>query len=324
MKKRVVESARAGSRRLGWAWLALGCAIGCGDAGVTGPDALSSSTTRPETATSTGSTSGSTPDSSSGPASSSAGATAGSSSGSTSSPGLPPGIPPGFLVEPDLYGTNECSRWDQNCPPGHKCAPWANDGGNAWNALRCVPVASDPDGAGEPCTVEGSGVTGIDSCDAQSMCFDVDENLEGTCYPQCVGSESNPHCSQPDHVCMINGDGLLTLCVPTCNPLLSDCGADASCVPAGNVFTCAPDASGPDDGAAGDSCEFVNACDPGLLCADADRVGSCSPGSVGCCTPVCDVSADDCPPPQSCVPWFEPATAPFGQENVGVCLEVTR
>lgn len=199
--------------------------------------------------------------------------------------------------------------------------PWANDGGNSWNALRCVPVVSDPDGVGEACTVEGSGVSGIDSCDAHSMCFRVDENLEGECYPQCVGSENNPQCNQPDYSCSIGGEGVLTLCFPTCNPLLGDCEPGESCVPLDTSFTCAPDASGPDAGAAGDPCEFLNACNPGLLCFNTAAVGTCPPGSAGCCTPVCDVAADDCPNPQSCTPWFEPGTAPFGQEDVGVCLE---
>lgn len=223
-------------------------------------------------------------------------------------------------MEPDVHRSYECSHWDQNCPPGEKCAAWANDGGNSWNAYRCVPVVSDPDGPGDACTVEESAVTGIDSCDAQSMCFDVDENLEGECHPYCVGSENNPQCNQPDHTCSISGDGF-ALCLPTCNPLLSDCELGEACYPVDAAFVCAPDASGPDAGAAGDPCEFVNACDPGLICANPTAVGGCAPGSGGCCTAICDITADDCPNPQSCVPWFEPALAPFGQENVGVCLE---
>ncbi len=226
-------------------------------------------------------------------------------------------------MEPDVYIGYGCSLWDQNCPPGEKCAPWADDGGNSWNGFRCVPVAPDPGAPGDACTVQESGVSGLDDCDAHSMCFDVDENLQGECHAYCVGSENNPLCTQPDHACAISGDGVLTLCMPLCDPLMSDCGPSETCVPMHVGFVCAPDASGPDDGAAGDSCEFVNACDPGFVCANPTAVGTCAPGSSGCCTAVCDVTNDDCAKPQVCEPWFELGTAPYGQENVGVCLEAT-
>lgn len=306
------------SRPPWWVAFALGWAVGCGDAGVSPGNGMSGSTTS-QTTTSTSTDSSSTAASSSGGSSSSGADT--TSSGSTSSPGLPPGVPPGFLVEPDVHGFQECSLWDQNCPPGEKCVPWANDGGGGWNALRCVPLSPNPDGPGDPCTVEGSGFSGIDSCDAQSTCFNVNENLEGECFAHCVGSEANAQCNQPDHVCLVSGSGLLALCSPTCNPLLEDCGSDEVCVAVDDGFTCAAAAAEPDEGAVGDACEFLNACNSGLVCANAGAVGTCEPGSGQCCTPVCDLTADDCPSPQSCAPWFEPGLAPFGQENVGVCLE---
>lgn len=224
-------------------------------------------------------------------------------------------------MEPDVHSSYECSPWDQNCPSGEKCAAWANDGGNSWNAYRCVPVGSNPDGPGDACTVEESAVTGIDSCDAHSMCFDVDENLEGECHPYCVGSESNPQCNQPDHSCSIGGSGF-AICIPICNPLLSDCESGEGCYPVDAAFVCAADASGPEGGEAGDPCEFINACGSGLLCANPDAAGGCPPGSSGCCTATCDVTADDCAAPQSCVSWWADfVPAPFGLENVGVCLE---
>ena len=173
---------------------------------------------------------------------------------------------------PDLPGSIGCSLWGQNCPPGEKCMPFADDGGGAWNALRCAPVVADPAGPGDACTAEGNGLLGLDSCDAQSMCFNLDENLEGECVSHCVGSENNPYCNQPDHFCSIGGEGILALCIPTCNPLLGDCETGEACVPVETGFVCAPDASGPDAGVAGDPCEFVNACDPGLLCANAADV----------------------------------------------------
>lgn len=74
-----------------------------------------------------------------------------------------------FLSEPDGGGTGfECDVFAQDCPPGEKCVPWANDGGGVWNATRCSPVDDDPAAPGEPCTVEGGPTSGIDDCDAQA------------------------------------------------------------------------------------------------------------------------------------------------------------
>lgn len=199
--------------------------------------------------------------------------------------------------------------------------PWASDGGGGWDGVHCVPVVADPDGPGEPCTVEESTHSGVDSCDAHSTCFYVEENLEGECYSHCVGSENNPQCSQPDHVCLNSSDGLLALCSPICSPLLSDCDSDEVCVVPDELFTCAPAAALPGEGAAGDPCEFLNGCNAGLVCVDAAAVGMCDPSLARCCTPACDTSANDCPSPDVCVPWYEPGFAPFGSENVGICLE---
>jgi hypothetical protein len=79
----------------------------------------------------------------------------------------------GFISNDDYGGgqTYECDLWKQDCPPGEKCMPWANDGGGSWNATRCTPLAEDPRQPGEPCTVEGSGVSGRDDCDIRAMCW---------------------------------------------------------------------------------------------------------------------------------------------------------
>lgn len=69
---------------------------------------------------------------------------------------------------------------DSCCDPKLKCVAYADGGGSSWNALRCVPIARNPDQPGEPCTVVESNVSGIDSCDQGAMCWDVDNNtLEG-------------------------------------------------------------------------------------------------------------------------------------------------
>jgi hypothetical protein len=266
-----------------------------------------------------------------------------STSTSTTSPGTtvpPPGTtvpPPGTTVPPPPDTTSgpddtggfifdgfdesrtviECDMFLQDCPPGEKCMPWANDGGEVWNATRCSPVADDPAGVGEPCMVEGSGTSGIDSCDYGAMCWDVDpETNEGTCVPFCMGEETNPTCPEGS-VCAISNEGVLILCLPTCDPLLQSCPDGQACVPWSDTFICVPHES-EGAGGPGDPCEFVDACEPGLVCM-TELVPDCM--AAGCCTALCDLTdpMPPCLPEHVCMPWFEPGTAPPGLENVGVC-----
>lgn len=125
------------------------------------------------------------------------------------------GISSGFITDPDGGGVSvECSIWDQDCAQGEKCGPWANDGGPLHNATRCVPVAPSPMAPGEPCVVEGSGVSGIDDCDVGVVCYDVPKkSLEGTCVEMCSGSENSPECPEGSW-CNITNDGVLALCMP--------------------------------------------------------------------------------------------------------------
>jgi hypothetical protein len=220
----------------------------------------------------------------------------------------------------------ECDIWAQDCARGEKCMPWANDGGTSWNATKCVPIAPDPKQPGEPCTVEGSGVSGVDDCDIGSMCWNVDPDTNmGTCIAMCTGTPDNPMCAESCDVCTVGGDSVLALCLPGCDPLGSDCPAGQACIPIADEFGCAPDGSGA-LGAAGDPCEFVNACDPGLFCASADILPDCDEG-VGCCAPFCStVAADPCPgaaPGVECVPWWEPGQEPMDgctNATVGACV----
>ena len=232
----------------------------------------------------------------------------------------------GFIQDPDGGGVSiECDLWTQDCPEGEKCMPWANDGGGAWNAARCSPLDPAPAQPGDECTVEGSGVSGIDNCALSSMCWDVDpETNAGTCIAFCMGSEANPICEDPSTNCVIANEGTLILCLPSCDPLLQDCAEGQACYPVGDDFACAPDASG-EQGVYGDACEFLNVCDPGMFCAGAEGVPGCV-GSSGCCSPLCDFTDPDasaaCPgaPDQQCVAWYEEGQAPPGFETVGACL----
>ena len=129
-----------------------------------------------------------------------------------------------FILRPDVGGGTDfpCNLYTQNCPAGDKCMPWANDGGSAWNATRCSPVVDDPREVGMACTVEGSGVSGVDDCERGAMCFDVDpETGQGICYAMLVGSDANPLCVDRLQAPVISST--LSLCLPTCRPLRADC-----------------------------------------------------------------------------------------------------
>jgi hypothetical protein len=228
-----------------------------------------------------------------------------------------------FILNPDGGGpTNECDIWAQDCPEGEKCMPWANDGGGSWNATRCSPIDENPGQPGDTCTVEGDGVSGIDDCDIASMCWDVDGKTNmGVCVGFCEGSEDAPFCSNPDEGCSITNDGVLILCLAICDPLLQDCPEGSACYPEENGFFCSPDASGPELGAIGDPCEYINVCDPGGWCAAAESVPDCMAAS-GCCAAFCDITdpASVCPDGTECVAWHTEGTAPPGEEDIGVCI----
>lgn len=219
----------------------------------------------------------------------------------------------------------KCSLFDQDCPDGEKCMPWASDGGGSWNDTRCSPVAEPAAALGEACEVEGSGVSGLDNCELGAMCFYVDAQTNaGTCVSLCEGNEEAPICP-PQSQCSITGDGVLTICIPTCDPLANDCDEGQTCVPDDDVFSCAPGIV--DAATEGDPCEFVNACESGLVCVSA-LATSCPEGN-GCCSSFCDLSGVDpqlqCTNPlQVCAPWYRDGTAPDGLGNVGVCTQPTR
>jgi hypothetical protein len=220
----------------------------------------------------------------------------------------------------------DCDPWSQDCPEGEKCMPWSNDGGPAWNSLRCAPLNQSPKQIGDACTAEGGGLTGLDDCDVSLMCWDTDENGQGICVPMCTGSADAPICEDPNDTCVIANDGVLNLCLPKCDPILQDCGEGDACYPTGGNFACAPDASGPDVGGYASPCEYTNACDAGLFCAAASAVPGCT-GSAGCCSEYCET---DVPDPDSqcqgnalgqiCEPWYAEGAAPPGFESVGACL----
>jgi len=213
-----------------------------------------------------------------------------------------------FLCEPDGgWGDADCDLWAQDCPRGDKCMPWANDGGAIWTATRCSPLDAAPGGVGEPCHVEGSGVSGFDDCALGSMCWGVDPDTnEGTCVGFCEGSEANPQC--PDGLaCFIGFEGALVLCLPPCDPLAPECGADA-CVfdEYSGDFWCVP-ALHVGETYYGEPCgDTPFACGSDYVCVSGENVANCE---GHCCTTICDPAAPNtCPEAefgQTCLPLGE-------------------
>lgn len=220
-------------------------------------------------------------------------------------------------------GPNECSQWVQDCPDGEKCMPADSDGFGSWDALKCVPVARGAGKPGEPCTVEGSGDSGIDDCERGAMCWDVDADTDqGTCVALCTGTPDQPVCAEPGTACFDAINGIVTVCLPTCDPLAKDCPDGETCVPGipdPNDFVCVFEASG-EKGQEFDGCEFVNECDPGLMCANPALATECDENVWGCCLAFCDLTMPSCNGAGAqCLPWLEDGQGPPELQKLGVC-----
>jgi hypothetical protein len=216
---------------------------------------------------------------------------------------------------------HECSTFAQDCPRGHKCMPWANDGGGAWNATRCEPLVKEPRGVGQRCTASRGGLPGQDECDGTSICWDIDpETNADRCVPFCIGTESSPACPDPCDRCGIFD--AVGLCFSPCDPLLQDCKPGDACIPLHGRPVCAPEIS--DEGTGiGDPCPAANGCPPGLACQRDDVVPGCLDGS--CCTPYCPLDGvDPCPellPGTTCTPVFDDWPQPgCAGAPTGLCL----
>lgn len=207
------------------------------------------------------------------------------------------------------------------CRPGQKCTI---DG--ALNASHCVDIVDDPKGLYEPCTMQGDAWSGLDDCGLGLLCWNVDDEGHGICIGLADGTPDAPACIDPNATLSICQDCVFGYCFPPCDPLLQDCLDGAVCIPVSSSstggFTCQLDASG-DEGQTNDPCEFVNACDPGLMCLNTGSASSaCMQNVIGCCQPFCDFSKNaPCPnPDQKCLQYFDPMMEiPEGLEDVGIC-----
>lgn len=200
-----------------------------------------------------------------------------------------------------------CDPAEQDCARGEACKPWANDGSDTWNSTRCGPVERDPGQVGDACVVEGSAASGIDSCGAGTMCWNVDpKTLEGTCVSFCGGFGNEPLCAEGE-LCVTANDGVLPLCLPSCDPLASQCGEGFGCYPSQNGFVCIRE---------GDSVNiegFVHPeCPAGTFMAPTELIEGCVEGEL-CCSAFCDVTdPESCGVDAECLPYFKsPRPEPY-------------
>jgi hypothetical protein len=222
-----------------------------------------------------------------------------------------------FICEGDLPPNNDdcpgTHQLDPDCPAGHKCTIEGSLGNT-----QCVEIDPEPKGLYEPCTVEGDGFSGFDDCGLAMICWNIDERGHGICVGLCDGEEFNCVCADPLSTPSWCQECAVGVCLPNCDPLLQDCPNDDLCIANIDNFTCVIDASG-DEGQLNDPCEFVNACDKGLLCIGTEFASaSCDPNTTGCCQPICKFPDGACPnPDQECVAWYEDPLP--GTEDIGVC-----
>lgn len=220
----------------------------------------------------------------------------------------------GFTCPPGPSGGGgnpiECSVSEQDCAEGEKCAPWANDGGGVWTALRCVPIDSEPDALGEACFVEGSFASGIDSCELGLFCTpsspDSLRSNDGVCAALC-GTGS---CAEGT-ICVTPGTINVGACGEICDPLAVDtCPAVQACLPAGLGFGC----HFIEDLGGGGPCGATAECSAAEVCMDASQ---CNEGrGETCCARFCDLEAPDCPDGQTCTDYGSPLSA---YSAVGFC-----
>ena len=237
--------------------------------------------------------------------------------------GEPPEDEPssGFLSQPDLGGgvPSGCSEYTQDCPAGHRCAPYRKGGSLTWNTNGCFPIVAEPAGPGESCELSDDASGYLDDCERGSVCWDWDRWAgQGTCVPLALREDADPRCGDP-----MTTEAIIHrrwwLCVPRCDPLdASTCPQQQACYPLRDEFGCVPDGSG-DSGAPGDPCEYINACDPGSACIGAAAALDCPAGS--CCLPFCDLTDPECPPGLACEPWLpDGGSASPLDHDVGICI----
>ncbi|MEM6294502.1 MAG: hypothetical protein AAGA54_24730, partial [Myxococcota bacterium] len=125
------------------------------------------------------------------------------------------------------------------------------------------------------------------------------------CLAFCDPAVGDRSCAEPDTACVIANDGVLPLCLPTCNPLEPTCDADQGCYPGTDqTFVCIDESTKhwtePD--------VFHSFCPPGSFAVEASEANGCAEDEP-CCVAFCDLNAaDGCEPEETCVPYFDDLT----------------
>ena len=215
-------------------------------------------------------------------------------------------------VDPKGGGSIECDVWAQDCQASHKCQAWANDGGASWNATLCALVDKAPVGLGEPCLTPFGPLCGIDTCDHDTMCWNVDPSTEqGVCVARCGGTENAPVCDD-GFACFVANDGTIQVCLPPCSARAPACPDGSTCTHSSlGGFACVPTSLVATQ--LGAPCETaIVGCGAGLLCTHGGDVPGCTDDV--CCTALCDTES-----PSSCADAAQ-VCAPLDDESgVGAC-----
>ncbi len=295
--------------------------LACGPkSGDTEPTAGTGATTADETTTTGGTTTGPTsttttgsstdePTTSSGPTTTEDPPTTTMTTEPTTSP---------FVVESDApKPMNACDIHLEGCEEGEKCNVFSpEEWGPGFDSLGCFPLAPEPKQIGEPCSTGELPYDGIDDCVEAAVCWEVDEEGNGTCLELCYPKSGTDDwlCHDKPANCQLCQSCVVGLCTPYCDPILNDCPGGQSCYAVNDSYTCAPVAG---DGVDGSPCPYINSCTEGFGCVEATELQDCE--ADACCTPFCDLeSPDSCPAElESCTPVFDPQ--PEGHEHVGLC-----
>jgi hypothetical protein len=204
-----------------------------------------------------------------------------------------------------------------DCPRGEKCMPWANDGGMAWNSFRCSPLDDEPNAPGEPCSVEGSQWSGIDDCEEDAICWQVDPRTnEGVCHAACnIIDDGTAVCPDPQACAIL--DAGVPLCVQSCEPLSPSCPQGQTCTFTYGGLACQI-ALG-DTVQEGQPCGPEVVCELGTLCSYEPALDCTDEPGVGCCAEPCDLNDPSaCNGTEVCLPWF-PLRPPPELAYLGVC-----
>ncbi|MEM6296195.1 MAG: hypothetical protein AAGA54_33290 [Myxococcota bacterium] len=212
----------------------------------------------------------------------------------------------GFTCPPPGGGPQGgCDIFGDDCPDGERCMPWANDGGELWNATRCSPRADEPAGPDEACAFEFSPASGFDTCDDGLWCrprtLATLEDDVGECVALCNGGSNQ--CAAGE-LCVPQGRAPVGRCSAPCDPFdIASCAETEGCWPVGPSFGCAIRLGGGPQGEG--RCQLDAQCGSGSLCT-AD----------GNCAAYCNLDAPNCEDGQTCVSAGSPLAA---YANVGYC-----